>query len=35
MIENFILDINKENPSIEGKLILPGIFYGKGEDDLY
>ena len=35
LLENKLFDINKNNSSIDSKILLPGIFYGQGEEDFY
>ena len=35
LIENRIYSLGESNPSVSGSIILPGIIFGRGEDDFY
>jgi len=35
LIENRIYSLNESNPTVSGSVLLPGLIFGRGEDDLY
>lgn len=35
MLENKFTKIGKQNPTVKATLVLPGLLYGRGEDELY